>query len=232
MGIFAQIKDRVGNRLRLDSTFGAARTSYSPLEYQSFVRGGGHYAIGLAVAVPANTAANAVLIGVRNPGPNVMVLQRVRLGSVVNTVLAAATVAGATLISGRQFTVPYSTAGTILDAGRGGTAITQQACKCRSSMAPTGVQMTQVVSGAVGISGATVALDASPFAQMSMPFPSTAVGNGFPIDIMYEAIGNHQYPQVYDPSEGFVIANGATALPLTGSITVFVTIEWAEVPTF
>lgn len=227
MGIFAQIKDRVGNRLRLDSTFGAARTSYSPLEYQSFTRGGGHYSLGTTIS-PATSTGAGVLFSMRNPGPNVMVLQRIRVGAVVGTVITTAVVVGLAAQSGRQFTVPHSTGGTILDAGRGGTGIVQQSAKCRSSMAPTSAQ-ANASAGAV-LTGATVTLDPLGFAYMALPLQAAA-GTGVPMDVMYEAIGNHQYPMVYDPSEGFVISNLFTT-PATGSITIFIAVEWAEVPSF
>lgn len=210
--------------LAIDPLFLAARVVHRPYDYTGPGRVLGFYrAAGITTA--AAPAANSVLAALRySDTASFMVLLRLRLGISVVTAVTAQSTPPIVCAHARSYTVSETTNITTL-------ALTGNNAKMRTSMGTSMVPSFVVASAAAGVSGGTKTLDTVNFAMMTISPALGAIGTGTPMTDAYKADNNGGHPIVYGSNEGFAISWSATALA-TGTVTVAVEAEWAEVVVF
>lgn len=213
----------------VDPTFRAGRVALLPLEYKT-LQGKvlGHYsAVGTTAA--AAFAANSNLAAFRFTDPtNFAVILRVWVSAQVVTAVTAQRVDALNLFVARGYTARDATNATAISFANPNTN------KLRSTMGTT--LMTagnfDVASAAAGVSAGTKTVDANPvsFLGLSGSAAIAGVGTGASGDLYkWDRLGQH--PITLSQNEGILVQWGATALA-TGTATLTVGIEWAEVAAF
>lgn len=220
----------------IDPTFRAGRVSLRPIEYGVPAGIGpsgkylGHYAqVGTIAAIAP--AANASLAAFRWADPtNFALLLRVWISIQVVTAVTAQRLDAILMSVARGYTVRDLT-------NANGIVIAANTGKMRT--APMGSSLIGVSGNfdmanlAAGLTGGTKTLDANPmgFAGLSGAAAIAGLGTGLPNTDLYKGDKQGNHPQFFNTQEGFLVQWGATALA-TGTITMTVGVEWAEVAYF
>lgn len=220
----------------IDPTFRAGRVSLRPIEYGVPAGIGpsgkylGHYAqVGTISAIAP--AANAILAAFRWADPtNFCLLLRVWFCLQVVTAVTAQRVDALLAFIARGYSARDLTNATaVVMAGNAG--------KLRSS--PMGSTLMgvsgnfDVANAAAGLTGGTKTVDANPFGAAGLSGPSAiaGLGTGVPNTDLYKGDKNGNHPPTFNTQEGVLVQWGATALA-TGTVTLTVGVEWAEVAYF
>ena len=209
----------------VDPMFLAARVALRPLDYSGVGRVLGFYrAVGQTTA--AAPAGNSVLANMRYTDPSSFyVLLRLRVGVSVITAVTAQSTPPIIVSHARSYSVSETTNTTAL-------VLTGNNQKMRTTpMGTSLVTQMGVSSAAAGISGGTKTVDANAFGAVVLSPALVAIGSGVPMTDLYKCDNHGGHPPVYAPNEGYVIAWSATALA-TGTVSVVVEHEWAEVIVF
>jgi hypothetical protein len=158
---------------------------------------------------------------------NLAVIRKVRISACVSTTFFAAGVPV-------QIDLVKATGWTV--AGTGGTAITPAALlKRRTSMGSTLVASGDIrISTTAALGAGTKTLETLALSSIAAPGPITASLNGQiipPGTVLWQAeVGDGEHPLVLAQNEGFVIRS--VAVPATGTWTVAVNVDWAEVTAY
>jgi hypothetical protein len=220
----------------IDPTFKAGRVSLRPIEYgipSNLAPGGkylGHYAqVGTISAIAP--AANAILAAFRWADPNnFALLLRVWFSLQVVTAVTAQRLDALLMFMARAYTARDATAATaVVIAGNAG--------KMRTT--PMGSSLMgvsgnfDVANAAAGLSAGTKTLDTNPMGSGGLSGPSAVAGLGTGVlnTDLYKGDKQGNHPQMLGTQEGFVAQWGATALA-SGTITLTIGVEWAEVAYF
>jgi hypothetical protein len=209
----------------------AQHSSARPVPYGSL----GHYKWGGFTGIlPAALAANSEIFQFRwSHATNLCVIGKIRISAAVSTTFFAA---------GVPVQIDLIKSSGWSAAGTGGTSPTLGAtCKTRASMASSSSVAGDIrIATTAALGAGTKTLEASPMATILAPGPITASLNGQivpPGTIMWEPdMGDGEHPLVLGGLGGGALSEGfsirSVAVPATGTWTVSVSIQWAEVPAF
>jgi hypothetical protein len=208
----------------VDPQFLAARVSLRPLDYTGAGRVLGHYRTAFSTTAAA-PAANSVLAALRwTDTGSFLVLNRILVGVTVVTAVTAQRQDPIVATVGRAYTVAQTTNATVISLAGNNN-------KMRTAPMSASLASLLAASAAAGLTGGTRVLDGNPFGQAALSPALIGVGTGVPNQELYawEAFGMH--PIVLGANEGVELAWGPTALA-TGTVTVNITLAWAEVVVF
>jgi hypothetical protein len=210
----------------VDPSFRAGRISLRPLEYTT-LQGKilGHYSIvGTSAASAFAAASNQFAARWADP-TNFMVLMRLWASLQVVTAVTAQSLAPLMAFIARGYTIRDATGATALAVANPNTQ------KLRSTMGTTLFASSgniDVGSLAAGVTAGTKTVDANPIGFMGLPGIG-ALGTGAQADLYkWDKLGGH--PIVLAQNEGIVVQN--TTLFATGTVSLTVGMEWAEVAAF
>jgi hypothetical protein len=186
----------------------------------------GAYCIGMQSGViAAALAANSEIFQFRwSDGTRYAVIRKIRIHAAVSTTMFAAGVP-------MQLNLLKATGWSA--AGSGGTRATPAALlKRRTSMGSTLVAANDIGIASTGaLTAGTKTLETLALSGLVAACPITASLNGTiipPATILWQAeVGDGEHPLLLAQNEGFVITS--VAVPITGTWTVGVTVDWAEV---
>lgn len=220
----------------IDPTFRAGRVSLRPIEYGVPAGIGpsgkylGHYAQAATMAAIA-PAANANLAAFRWVDPtNFVILLRLWFSIQVVTAVTAQRVDALLAFTARGYSVrDLTNATSVVIVGNSGKMRTTPMGS--SIMGVSG--NFDVASAAAGLTGGTKTVDANPFGFAGLSGPSAIVGLGTGVlnTDLYKGDKNGNHPPMLNTQEGLLVQWGATALA-TGTITMTIGVEWAEVAYF
>jgi hypothetical protein len=214
----------------VDPSFAALRASIRPLEYQFPGQILGHYR-GVGITSAAAFSSGVVLAAFRwapASGAPVAVITRIRAALTVATTVTAQRMDALLAFFVRQYTVTETTNLTAV-------SVTNHQAKDRTSMGTSLLPSNgfAVTSAAGGLTGGTGTEDSNAFGHMGTSGGAAVagVGTGVLTTPLYDwtTLGGH--PVVLAPNEGVRIKLGTTAVA-TGTVTVTVEFEWAEVMAF
>lgn len=221
-----QIQGNGGVTAEVDGTvFRAQRTTIRPIDYSTF----GHYSYaGFTGILPAALAANSEVFQFRwADATRIAVIHRIIVAAVVSTTFFAAGVPV-------QVDLVKSTAWSV--AGTGGTGITPAALlKRRTSMGSTLMVAGDMrIATTAALGAGTKTLETLSLAAIAAPGPITASLNGQIIAAgtrLYESeTSDGGHPLCLVQNEGFSIRS--VAVPATGTWTMSVIVDWAEVSAY
>lgn len=191
---------------------------------------GQYRAVGVTTA--AAPTANSVLLSARFvggvfPAPVFMVPLRIAVGITVVTAVTAQRTDPLALFVARSYSANES-------VNVASVTLTTNNAKARttypSSVLGANGQLA-VATATAGISGGTKTLDATPFGTAVISGIG-ALGTGMPMTDIYRAdVVHNTQPLVLANNEGFVVSWGGTTLA-TGTVTVSIEVDWAEVDRF
>jgi hypothetical protein len=210
----------------VDATHKAARVSARPLDHGLL----GHYSYaGFTGIIAAALAANAELFQFRWQPADVTRL------AVINEIKISAAVSTTMFAAGVPLQLELKRCNSWSVAGSGGTGITMGTeGKDRASMAPSSLVAGDMrIATTAGLTIGTKNVEGIAIAAMAGAGPITGSLNGQIIapQIMWRAeVGDGQHPLVLAATEGFVIRAAAT--PGTGTWTLQVQLDWAEVAAY
>lgn len=220
----------------IDPVFRAGRVSLRPIDYGVPVNLGapgkflGHYSqVGTISAIAP--AANANLAAFRWADPtNFVILLRLWFSLQVVTAVTAQRVDALLAFIARGYSVRDLTNATAI-------ALVGNAGKMRTT--PMGTTLMglsgnfDVASAAAGLTGGTKTVDANPFGSAGLSGPSAiaGLGTGVPNTDLYKGDKQGNHPPMLSTQEGALVQWGATALA-TGTVTLTIGVEWAEVAYF
>ena len=214
-----------GTPLAIDPTFLAARIAARPLDYEGEGQVLGHYKVGLKTGViaAAYTAAQDFVSFMWQPAISAYaVLISISVGLTISNVTDTNIVLDVQAFTGRSFTVQAT--------GGGAVVFGAQNQKNRSTMGNSRANV-YYANGTAPLTAGTRTLDTQPFAAAPLPLPAV-VGGCSPLVELYAWKSLGQHPEVYAPSEGFVIQNIAAGPAATGALEYYFNLEWAEVVLF
>lgn len=221
-----QIQGNGGVVMEVDgTTFRAQRMAARPVDHGAL----GAYCIGMRSGIiAAALAANAEVFQFRwSDATRFAVVRKIRVSAAVTTTFFAAGVP-------MQLDLLKATGWSA--AGSGGTRATPAALlKRRTSMGSTLVAASDIgIASTAGLTAGTKTLETLALSSIVAACPITASLNGAIIDpgtIMWQAeVGDGEHPLVLAQNEGFVITS--VAVPATGTWTLGVTVDWAEVTAY
>lgn len=218
-----QIQGNNGTILDVDgTTFRALRMTPRPVDHGAL---GAYCYGGFTGILPAALAANSEIYQFRwADATRLAVIRKIRISACVSTTFFAAGVPV-------QLDLVKSTGWTA--AGTGGTAITPAALlKRRTSMGATLVAAGDMrIATTAALGAGTKTLETLALSTLVAPGPITASLNGQiipPGTILWQAeVGDGEHPLVLAQNEGFSIRS--VAVPATGTWTVAIAVDWAEV---
>lgn len=218
-----QIQGNNGTILEVDgTTFRALRMTPRPVDHGAL---GAYCYGGFTGILPAALAANSEIYQFRwADATRLAVIRKIRISACVSTTFFAAGVPV-------QLDLVKSTGWTA--AGTGGTAITPAALlKRRTSMGATLVAAGDMrIATTAALGAGTKTLETLALSTLVAPGPITASLNGQiipPGTILWQAeVGDGEHPLVLAQNEGFSIRS--VAVPATGTWTVAIAVDWAEV---
>ncbi len=220
-----QIQGANGTVMQVGVEHQAARIENRPID----ASGLGHYHwAGFTGILPAALGANSEIFQFRwADATRFAVIRKVKISACVSTTFFAAGVPV-------QIDMIRSTGWTV--AGTGGTGITPAALlKKRTSMGSTLLAAGDMrIATTAALGAGTKTLDTYPMAAIAAPGPITASLNGQiipPGTILWQSeIGDGEYPVVLAQNEGVSIRS--VAVPATGTWTLSVDMQWAEVTAY
>jgi hypothetical protein len=207
------------------TTFRAGRVTLRPVDHGAFgqFRYGGFSGI-----LPAALGANSEIFQFRwTDATRLCVINRVTIAACVSTTFFAA---------GVPVQIDLVKATSWSAAGTGGTGVTPAALlKKRTSMASTLVASGDIrIATTAALGAGTKTLEGASMAAMAAPGPITASLNGQIIapgtTLFQTEVGDGEHPLVLSVNEGFVIRS--VAVPATGTWTVSINVDWAEVTAY
>ena len=207
------------------TTFRAQRATPRPVDHGAL----GAYCIGMRSGIiGAAIAANSEIFQFRwSDATRYCVIRKIMIAASVTTTFFAAGVP-------MQLDLIKATGWTV--AGSGGTRATPAALlKRRTSMGSTLVAASDIgISSTAALTAGTKTLETLALSNVVAACPITASLNGTiiaPGTILWQAeVGDGEHPLVLVQNEGFVIT--VPAVPATGTWTVSVTVDWAEVTAY
>ncbi len=213
----------------------ASRMSLRPLEWTGSGRTLGHYRMTFVTGTTVSISAGGLLAYLRWTDPSsYAVLLRIDASVAVSAAITAATVADLAAFVGRGSTA----------AGSGGNAMSVAGNnqKNRGLFGSSLVADARVATTGALTRPTTATADAAPFAasafqtKVSPDIGATAsatvaVGVASPVVNLYKPDALAQHPIVLQASE-HVEVQELTAGPVTGGLKWYITLEWAEVPSF
>lgn len=211
--------------LAIDPLFLAARVVHRPYDYTGAGRVLGFYrAAGISSAIAP--AANGIMANMRyGDTTSFLVLLRLRVGISVVTAVTAQSTPPMVVAHARAYTASETTSIAAL-------TLTGNNAKMRTTpMNSSQVAQFALATVAAGVTGGTKTLDTSSFGIATISPALGAIGSGTPMFDIYKADNNGGHPVVYGGNEGFALSWGSTTLA-TGTVTVAVEAEWAEVIVF
>jgi hypothetical protein len=181
-------------------------------------------------AIAATLAANGTLFEFQwTSSANLALIQSVKVGGIVASTITTGVLFDASLLVARSFTAADTGGTTLTPSGLGVT----NTGKLRTSMGVSLVNDMRIATTATLTPG-TRTLDSEPIGRIQ-GFTGTALGtqifaapNPAPL---YIRDNDDHHPLCLAQNEGFVIQN-PLAGPATGTITLLVEIEWAEVASY
>lgn len=221
-----QVQGSTGVVADVDGTnFRAMRTTPRPVDHGTL----GHYRYsGFTGVLPAALAANSEIYQFRwSDSTRLCVVRKVQIGAAVSTTFFAA---GVPVQIDMVKAVSWATAGTL------GTGITVGAqLKKRTSMSSSLVAANDMrIATTAALGAGTKTLESLSLASILAGGPITGALDGTFIDpgtIMWlNEVGDGEHPLVLSANEGFVIRS--VAVPATGTWTVAVQVDWAEVTVY
>lgn len=225
---FIESQQNPGIVQEIDPLHRASRISIRPLDHTT-LQGKilGHYSVaGTCTASALAATSNHAAFRWADP-TNFAVIMRVWASLQVVTAVTAQTLGPLMLFLARGYTARDATNATAV-------ALTaQNAQKMRSTMGNTLMVSGNfdVSSAAAGLSGGTKTVDANPvgFLGLSGAAAIAGLGTGTAGDLYkWDKFGGH--PIVLAANEGFLVQN--TTLFSTGTVSLTVGVEWAEVAGF
>jgi hypothetical protein len=210
-------------RLVVDATFGSARVTEKPDEYNFGVFTGGHYRLAVATGLVTGIAAASALFSVRWAQPvGFLVLRRIQAYSILTTAFTSAQQVDLDVIRVSGFTAP-DTGGTAL------TPFTGNAQKARTIMATSQISDMRVATTAA-LGAGTRTLDPNAFATgVATPSAANTAFQTSGYFDLYSMPNSNVHPHMFGNNEGFLIRN-VTAFGAAGVAKLYFTIEWAELP--
>ena len=216
-----------GTPLAVDPTFLAARIAARPLEYAGEGQVLGHYKVGLKTGTftAGFTAAQDIAAFQWSPAISAFaVLTRVTVGYVIVATTTESSPPDIQMFNARGFTAQ--------DTGGAAVVFGSQNQKNRSTMGNSRASV-YYANGTAPLTAGTRTLDSLPVAVAPFNMPTdTTAGNASSLIELYAWKGLGQHPEVYSPSEGFIIQNITAGPAVTGTCSYYVNLEWAEVVLF
>lgn len=210
----------------VDPTFRAGRVSLRPLEYQT-IQGKilGHYsAVATNTASAFAAASNQAAFRWGDP-TNFCVIQRVWAAVNVVTAVTAQATGPLQLFIARQYSARDATAATSVAFTASGTN------RLRGIMSGSLIGVNgnfDVGNVAAGVTGGTKVVDTNPIGFIPLSGLVT-IGTSVSGDLYkWDKLGGH--PIVLAANEGLLVQN--TTLLATGTVSLTIGIEWAEVAAF
>jgi hypothetical protein len=209
--------------LVIDATFGAARMSLRPDDYQVANRIMGHYSAAGFTAATLSAAGGIMAAFRYGDVSSVAVIKRVRVAAAVVAAVTAQQV-DCDLIVARSYTVRDLTSATVVP-------VTGDTGKMRQGMGPSLLATLaggnfDVASAAAGLTGGTKTVDASPIASAPVPLVAFTAGAASPWITLYDCNQSGQHPLVLKANEGILVRN--TTVIGTGTLRYYVVIDWLE----
>ena len=207
------------------TAFRALKAANMPLDHGSL----GHYRYGGFTGIlPAALTANSEIFQFRwTDATRFAVIQKIKISAVVSTTFFAA---------GVPVQIDLVKATGWSGQGTGGTSVAPAALlKDRTSMGSSLVASGDIrIATTAALGAGTKTLETLSMAAIAAPGPITASLNGQiipPGTVLYEPdLGDGEHPLVFAQNEGFVIRS--VAVPATGTWTVAIHLDWAEVTAF
>lgn len=191
---------------------------------------GGHYRCSTRTRIVATQAANSRLFEIRNPSATLLlVLMQLN----IQWFTLATDTHSATIED--SLDVYKATTFTVVDPT--GSPVTPFATEARTSFpAPVAEIRANALAGlAAGITGGTLTLEASPYAQLGKALLAAPVATAPPPPkdelLLIPELGDAQHPMVFAQNEGLVITNRVLLGAAAGS-SVYIRAQWAEVSAF
>ena len=220
-----QLVDALGNLLKVGQDFGAAKTENKPIDMQGL---GAYSWGGFSGILPAALAANSELFQFRwADATRFAVIRKIKISAAVSTTYFAAGVPV-------QIDLIKSSAWTV--QGTLGTGITPAATiKKRSAMPSTLLavgDMRMATTAALGAGTKTLEANAMCAVVASAPITASLYGSIIPAGtVLWQSeIADGEHPLVLAQNEGISIRS--VAVPATGTWTVAIEIQWAEVVSY
>lgn len=223
---FIESQANAGVTVAIDPAFAAMRISPRPLDHTAFspARTLGHYKVfGQSSAV---APASGIFGALRwTDTGSVCVLTRAYTCVTVVTAVTAQRLDPLLLKIARAYTVrDLTNATSLLPTGRMNSM--------RSSMGTTLVANVDTTSTAAGATGGTSTVDTNSVGAAQFNQSLIAIGSGMVVTDLYRAsTSDGAHPIVLAANEGVQILWGTTTLA-TGTVTVGVGFEWAELPAY
>jgi hypothetical protein len=211
-----------GTPMVVDSTFGAARTTLKPDEFNTNGFNGGHYRAASSTGALTGVASGGAIFSARWATANAyMLLKRVRLSAIITTAFTAAQALDFDIIALRSFTA-VDTGGTAMAPFTGANQ------KARQGVMGTSQVQDMRIATTAALGAGTKTADQFAFGIGAAP-NTNAIGTGQDGIDLYKQDVQNQHPVIFGNNEGFNI-RVVTAQGAVGVIKVYIAVEWAEVP--
>ncbi len=191
---------------------------------------GGHYRCSTRTRLVNTQAANSRLFEIRNPSATLLfVLLKLHIQW-----FTLATDAHTATIED-SLDIYKATSFSVVDPT--GSPITPLTTKARTSDPSSVVEVrANALAGlAAGITGGTLTLEASPYAQLGKALLAAPVATAVPPPkdelLLIPELGDAQHPMVFAQNEGLVVAN-RVLLGAAAASSVYINAQWAEVSNF
>jgi hypothetical protein len=213
--------------LVIDPTYGAARVTLKPDEYNASGFNGGHFRVAQVSGALTGAIAASSVFSFRSPAVGYSLLKRLQLGYAITTAFTTGQILDFDCVRCTGFTAS-DTAGTAI-------VLTGSNNKKRTN----GMNSSQLadlrISSTAALTAGTKTQDANPFgyltnAPINLAVPTATLAGGFqPVVDLYAQTTNAEHPMMFQPNEGFNI-RVVTALGAAGVIKLYVVVDWAETP--
>lgn len=203
-----------------DGSFGAARMSVKPDEFEGGGTIGGHYRVGAVSGALTGVAAGGIVYTFRAPTtPSLwFVLKRVTVSAVITTAFTTAQALDYDIVKATSWT-GGDTGGTAIIMSGGG--------KVRANMPNSQMAQIMIATTAANAAGTPKTLDTNALAE-GVISQTNAIGSGGQVDLYkHDATGEH--PIVLGSNEGFNI-RVVTAMGAVGVVKLYVSTTWVEAP--
>ncbi len=233
-----------GVEAAVDPLYAAFRIAMRPLDYTSDGAVLGHYAVAQKSGATVNIGALGHVGRIRwapSAGTNNLfcVLMRIKVGFSFISAITVAVQMDFDAVIHRGYTVDHSAGITNANMASVPRTNAMRSGQGLGAMAPS--QMGTSGPGictTVVISGNTSTADNNPFAMTVFDSPAAITGTvtqpagrGAPMATLYECTAAGQHPVVLSANEGVVIRE-VSAGPASGTTSLYVCWEWAEVAVF
>ncbi len=233
-----------GVQAAVDPLYAALRVALHPLDYTSDGAILGHYAVALKSGATVSIGALGHISRIRwAPAASLnnvfCVLMRIKVGFSIISAITTAVQMDFDAIIHRGYTVDHSAGITSANM-----AAVPRTNAMRSGQGLGAMSSSQMGTSGPGIcttvviSGNTSTADANPFAMVVFDSPAAITGTvtqpagrGAPMATLYECTAAGQHPVVLSANEGVVVRE-VSAGPASGTTSLYVQYEWAEVAVY